>query len=97
MGRMLGRRGWVFHQDKNLIGNTAETFYLATSVEDMLDTWGGSISLEEVVEPAGLFLSVGGGLLSQSNRPAEDLTWLKMENFVATGPLDWVYPCTVES
>ncbi len=61
MGRMLGRRVWVFHQDKILIGSTAETFYLATSVEDMLDTWGGSISLEEEVEPAGLFLSVGGG------------------------------------
>ena len=61
MGRMLGRRVWVFHQEKHLIGNTADTFYLATSVGDMLDTWGGSISLEDVVEPAGLFLSVGGG------------------------------------
>lgn len=61
MGKMLGRRVWVFHQDKHLIGNTAETFYLATSVDDMQDTWGGSISLEDVAEPAGLFLSVGGG------------------------------------
>ena len=61
MGKMLGRRVWVFHLDKHLIGNTAETFYLATSVEDMLDTWGGSISIEDVVEPVGLSLSVGGG------------------------------------
>ncbi|MCJ1404370.1 hypothetical protein MMC11_007595 [Xylographa trunciseda] len=61
MGKMLGRRVWVFHQEKHLIGNTADTFYLATSVEDMLDTWGGSISVEDVVEPAALFLSVGGG------------------------------------
>ncbi len=38
MGRMLGRRVWVFHQDESLIGNNAEPFYLATSVGDMLDT-----------------------------------------------------------
>lgn len=61
MGKMLGRKVWVFHQEKDLIGNTAETFYLATSVGDMLDTWGGSISLEDVADPAGLFLSIGGG------------------------------------
>ena len=61
MGKMLGRKVWVFHQDKHLIGNTAETFYLATNVGDMLDTWGGSISLEDVVDPDGLFLSIGGG------------------------------------
>lgn len=61
MGKMLGRKVWVFHQDKHLIENTAETFYLATSVGDMLDTWGGCISLEDVADPAGLFLSIGGG------------------------------------
>ena len=61
MGKMLGRKVWVFHQDKNIIGNTAETFYLATSVGDMLDTWGGSISREDTADPAGLFLSIGGG------------------------------------
>ena len=61
MGKMLGRKVWVFHEDEHLIGNTAETFYLATSVGDMLDTWGGSISLEDVVDPDGLFLSIGGG------------------------------------
>ena len=51
----------MFHQDKGLIKNIAEPYYLATSVRDMLDTWDGSLSLEDVVEPAGLFLSVGGG------------------------------------
>ena len=58
---MLGRMVWAFHQDKQLIGNTAETIYLATTIGDMLDTWGGSISLEDVVEPSGLSLSVGSG------------------------------------
>ena len=61
MGRMLGRAVWVFHEDKGLIGKIAEPYYLATSVEDMLDTWGGSLSLEDAVEPAELFLGVGGG------------------------------------
>ena len=62
MGRMLGRRVWVFHQNESLIGNTAETFYLATSVEDMLDTWGGSISREDVgFGTAEYCLSIGGG------------------------------------
>lgn len=61
MGRMLGRRVWVFHQENHLIGDTAEKFYLATSIENLLDTWAGSISIEDAVEPSDLFLSVGGG------------------------------------
>ena len=62
MGKMLGRRVWVFRQDERLIGNTPETFYLATSVGDMLDTWGGSISRADVgFGTAEYCLSVGGG------------------------------------
>ena len=62
MGKMLGRRVWVFHQNERLIGNTAETFYLATSIGDMLDTWGGSISRADVgFGTAEYCLSVGGG------------------------------------
>lgn len=61
MGKMLGRMVWVFHHGKGLIGNINQPYYLATSVGDMLDTWGGSLSLEDGVEPAGVFLSVGGG------------------------------------
>lgn len=58
---MLGRRVWVFHQENHLIGDTAEKFYLATSIENLLDTWAGSISIEDAVEPSDLFLSVRGG------------------------------------
>lgn len=62
MGKMLGRRVWVFHQDEHLIANAPKTFYLATSVEDMLDTWGGSISREDVgFGTAEYCLSIGGG------------------------------------
>lgn len=61
MGRMLGRMVWVFHQDERLIGNIAEPYYLATSVGDMLDTWGGSLLLVDDIDPARLSLSVGGG------------------------------------
>lgn len=37
MSKILGRRVWVFHQESCLIENTAEPFYLVTSVADMLN------------------------------------------------------------
>lgn len=62
MGKMLGRKVWTFHNEKCPSGVNTETFYLATGIVDLLDTWGGTIlSKSGDQKSLDVFLSIGGG------------------------------------
>jgi hypothetical protein len=67
MGKMLGRKIWVFHDDKGSLGSNNETFFLSTTIGNLLDTWGGRIACED----RQLFLEIGGGLVISAERASQ--------------------------
>lgn len=61
MGDMLKRKAWIFHHDKKALGSFKETFLLSTNIENLLDTWGGWISLPIGHETSDICVHIGGG------------------------------------
>lgn len=64
MGKMLGRKVWMFHQDKKAIGTFRTTFFLATTIENLLDTWGGWVYIQKDGKGSEIRLHVGGGVIT---------------------------------
>jgi hypothetical protein len=61
MGKMLGRKVWMFHESKEAVGTFTGPFLLSASIENVLDTWGGWVSLQEDGNIPELFIHTGGG------------------------------------
>ena len=81
MGNMLGRRVWMFHQEKKAMGTFKETFLLSTNIENLLDTWGGWISVQSGHESSEICVHTGGGSITSAQHD-ESEKGLVVENEV---------------
>ncbi|KAK0508752.1 hypothetical protein JMJ35_009028 [Cladonia borealis] len=66
MGNMLGRKVWIFHRDKKALGTFKEPFLLSTNIENLLDTWGGRISIQTGDEESDICVYTGGGSITSA-------------------------------
>lgn len=71
MGTMLGRKVWIFHQDRAELGSPREPLLLSTSVEDLMDTWGGWISIPADNTGDNILLHTGGGSIFPAEKHPE--------------------------
>lgn len=71
MGTMLGRKVWIFHQDKAELGMSQEPFLLSTSVEALLDTWGGWILIPAHSTGDYISLHTGSGSIISAEKDTE--------------------------
>jgi hypothetical protein len=81
MGQMLGRKAWMFHYDREELGTFKEPFVLSTSIEDLLDTWGGWISLKAGDKNEEVFVHTGGGLITSAEDSVGEASLLRDEIF----------------
>ena len=65
LDNMLRRKVWAFCLDKDLAQSVGETFYLSTSVQDLIDTWGGNAMLDQML--AQTFVEIRGGSVHATN------------------------------
>lgn len=70
MGKMLGRKVWIFHEDKSSIGTFNDIFLLSATAEDVLDTWGGWASTQNNDQGLAICLHTGGGLIARAEDAA---------------------------
>ncbi len=68
---MLGRKVWIFHQERAELGSPREPLLLSTSVEDLMDTWGGWISIPADNTSDNILLHTGGGSIIPAEKHTE--------------------------
>jgi hypothetical protein len=56
----------MFHQDKKAMGTFKGVFLLSTNIENLLDTWGGWISIRSGHESSKICVHTGGGSITSA-------------------------------
>jgi arrestin-related trafficking adapter 9 len=69
---MLSRPVWAFQLDGREAQNQGIRFSFSTSIEHLLDLWGGRLSFLDVPDDPGIIVQVGGGTLTEAPIPAHN-------------------------
>jgi hypothetical protein len=69
---MLSRPVWAFQLDGREAQNQGIRFSFSTSIEHLLDLWGGRLSFLDVPDDPGIIVQVGGGTLTEALIPAHN-------------------------
>lgn len=65
MGKMLGRRVWVFYEKPQQPQTTTGQYFLSTNIENLLNTWGGGLSMPENDSNSVISVHTGGGSITR--------------------------------
>ena len=68
---MLSRPVWAFQIGGREVQNQDIRFSVSTSIERLLDLWGGRLSFLDVKDDPGIIVQVGGGTLTEASTPAD--------------------------
>jgi hypothetical protein len=68
---MLSRPVWAFQIGGSEAKNLDSRFSVSTSIERLLDLWGGRLSFLDVPDDPGIVVQVGGGTLTEAPMPAD--------------------------